>query len=387
MTDLYLPDLPPENWPGLPEPDFFERDPAALEARMIARYEALTGKQLYPGQPERLMINLMAYQLSLHRVRSEIAARQNLLRYATGVVLDLKGEGLDTARLQEASARATVRFEIAEELAFPVAIPAATRIATADHSFVFATEIEITIPAGETMAETVSICQTPGTAANGLVSGQISTLVDPVPYITAAVNVSISNGGADTEADIRYRDRIRTAPRRFSTAGPGAAYKWHVLAASQVIIDAIILGPEDGLEPGQVEIYPLTADGLPSDEILALVDTWVAKDRQLRPDTDQVTVRTPVEISFDVTASIRVYRDADVNTVLKAVQANLAAITAEWRQRLGADIVRSQLIAAAHTDGVYDIELTAPAADRVLASNEWANGGAITVTLDSQVDG
>ena len=39
---------------SLPEPSFIDRDPAAITAEMVAQYEALTKKTLYPAQVERL---------------------------------------------------------------------------------------------------------------------------------------------------------------------------------------------------------------------------------------------------------------------------------------------------------------------------------------------
>lgn len=43
---------------ALTEPDFIERDADKITAEMIAKYEADTGKTLYPAQAERLLIDL-----------------------------------------------------------------------------------------------------------------------------------------------------------------------------------------------------------------------------------------------------------------------------------------------------------------------------------------
>ena len=54
---------------ALTEPDFIERDADKITAEMIAKYEADTGKTLYPAQAERLLIDLWAYREMLVRVR------------------------------------------------------------------------------------------------------------------------------------------------------------------------------------------------------------------------------------------------------------------------------------------------------------------------------
>ena len=385
--DLYLPDLPPDAWPTLDPPDFFSRDPHIIEERLIKRYQEISGKTLYPAQPERLMINIMAYELALLRIEAEGAARGNLLRYAHGSRLDMIGERLDTQRLTPASARTRIRFTLADQLAFPVAIPAGSRVATADQLYSFATENKALIEAGSSYIDVIAVAEQPGADANGLVAGQIATLIDAIPYIATVSNTTQSNSGADREDDARYRIRIRTAPRRFSTAGPGSAYAWHVLSASQTITDVAVRGPEDGLQPGQVEIHPLTKTGAPSLELKALVTATIKANGKIRPLTDQVTVRDPVRVAFTIAATITPYATEDANAVLKAVHTALTDYGKDQRRQLGADIVRSQMIMAAQVPGLYDITLTEPISDKVLARHAWADCTRITLTLAQPVEG
>ena len=53
---------------SLPEPSFVERDAAAVTAEMVAMFEAMTGRTLYPAQPERVEIDLVAYREMLVRI-------------------------------------------------------------------------------------------------------------------------------------------------------------------------------------------------------------------------------------------------------------------------------------------------------------------------------
>jgi phage-related baseplate assembly protein len=83
----------------LPEPEFVTRDPAAVTREMVAQYEALAGKSLYPAQLERLLIDVMSYRESLMREAIQDAAKLNLVRYSRGVMLDMLGENVGVARL------------------------------------------------------------------------------------------------------------------------------------------------------------------------------------------------------------------------------------------------------------------------------------------------
>ncbi len=67
---------------ALTEPDFIERDADKITAEMIAKYEADTGKTLYPAQAERLLIDLWAYREMLVRVAVQEEQSASLYRLA-----------------------------------------------------------------------------------------------------------------------------------------------------------------------------------------------------------------------------------------------------------------------------------------------------------------
>lgn len=83
----------------LPEPDFIARDPAAITAEIIAQYEQLSGKTLYPAQVERLLIDLLAYRETLIRIGIQEAAKQNLVAFAHAPMLDYLGQLVGVTRL------------------------------------------------------------------------------------------------------------------------------------------------------------------------------------------------------------------------------------------------------------------------------------------------
>lgn len=117
---------------ALTEPDFIERDADKITAEMIAKYEADTGKTLYPAQAERLLIDLWAYREMLVRVAVQEAAKQNLVAFSREPMIDYLGELVDVYRLAAQPATTTLQFSVDEALAIDVLIPAGTRVSASD---------------------------------------------------------------------------------------------------------------------------------------------------------------------------------------------------------------------------------------------------------------
>ena len=122
---------------GLADPQFVERDPQKIVEEMIAQYETVTGRTLYPAQVERLVIDLVAYRESMTREAIQDAGKQNLVSFARAPFLDYLGELLGIRRLPGSSARTLLRFTFAAPLATSLVIPAGTRAQDSGGAFVF----------------------------------------------------------------------------------------------------------------------------------------------------------------------------------------------------------------------------------------------------------
>lgn len=97
-------------------PKIVPDDPAAIAAELKAAYEAATGRTVYPGQAEQLLIDLCAYRESLCRAAINEAARQNLVAFARAPMLDYLGELVGVARLPgEDDERLRERIRLAPE--------------------------------------------------------------------------------------------------------------------------------------------------------------------------------------------------------------------------------------------------------------------------------
>lgn len=84
----------------LPRPVFVANDAQARVAELVARYEAATGKMVYPAQPERLLIDNVAYADANLRAAVQYAGEQNLLAYAEGAALEHLAALFAVARLE-----------------------------------------------------------------------------------------------------------------------------------------------------------------------------------------------------------------------------------------------------------------------------------------------
>jgi phage-related baseplate assembly protein len=369
----------------LPDPEFFDRDVNTITAEYVDLYEKLTGKVLQPAQPERLFIDMIVYRETLLRIQGNEAAKQNLVHFAKGIMLDYLGELDKCPRLEAQPARTTLRFTLLAGQSFDVVVPAGTSRGSKDGKYFFATDALLTIPAGQLSGDVTATADVAGLAGNGYLAGEVNGEIDPVPYMASVANISITVGGADIEGDDHYRDRLLLKPESFSTAGPEGAYIFWAKSAHQDIIDVAALSPSDGV----VNIYPLMKTGLPAAEILTLVvNTLTAK--KVRPLTDHVFAIAPTQVQFAIVVAVTLYDWAgdDAEAARSNIEALLQDYTDQLRAGLGYDLVIDQIKGRIQNyRGVYKSNLTSPVADQVLASNEWLNCTGITVTIAGYANG
>jgi phage-related baseplate assembly protein len=372
----------------LPEPDFIERDPEAITAELVAKYESMTGKTLYPAQVERLMINLIAYAKTMTHIGIQEAGKQNLVRFARPPMLDYLGELTNVLRLSSASAKTVLRFSIVASLAVDVTIPAGTVVDSSDGKVSFVTDAAVTLVAGLLFVEVAATCDTAGIAGNGWQAGQINVLVSDVGDVAVSVaNTTVSAGGIDDESDERYRSRLMEGPESFSVAGPRGAYRFHAMSAHQSIIDVGVIGPTltNLVPPGEVWVYPLVSGGAPDADILSRVEAMLSME-DVRPLCDGVQVLVPTAADYVIHASLTLYSSADANLTLEAASAAAQAFADDRAAGLGRDVVPSQVIKALSVAGVYDVALTGLNL-LTLDDGQWARCTNINITVAEVVYG
>ncbi|WP_432719832.1 baseplate J/gp47 family protein [Jeongeupia wiesaeckerbachi] len=367
---------------ALTEPDFIQRDPQLITAEIIADYERMTGKTLYPAQVDRLLIDVIAYRETLVRVGIQEAAKQNLVAFARAPMLDYLGELVGVTRLPAQAARATFRFQLMTARSTALLIPAGTQVETSDGVVTFATEADVVLAAGQLFIDVVGVCDAPGVAGNGWQIGKISSLVDDLGDDDVTVgNISVPSSGVEEELNDRLRERIKLAPEAFSTAGSKLAYLFHAKSAHQSIKDVAVRGPKlakiDGqivslndVPPGEVRLYPLLDGGLPDQTMLALVEATCSAER-VRPLCDFVQALPPIKVEYQIVADVTLQAGADQAVVLAQVRSAAEAYAADRAAGLGRDVVPQQIIAKLQLPGVYSAPVSSPAL-LVLDEHEWA---------------
>lgn len=388
-----------------PEPNFIDRDPEKITADLVARYEYLSGKTLYPAQVERLLIDLIAYAKTMTHIGMNEAGKQNLVRFSSTPILGYLGEQINVLKLSAGNAKTMLRFTLPASSLVDLAIPAGTLVDGSDGKVTFATDAAVTLPVGSLTVDCAATCVDAGIVGNDWLPGQINTVTSDIGNVTIAVaNITKSAGGTEDESDDRYRMRIMEGPEAFSVAGPRGAYRWHAMSAHSSIIDVGIIGPEmakvngqfvstNGVPPGEVRIYPLVDSGVPDANILSLVDARLNFET-VRPlcDFPQVLPIEPVDYTIDAglvlfDTSTATAGALDASETVKAARKAAQAHADYLRRGVGRDVVVKAFETCMKVDGIYDLAIPSLPANLVLGDHQFARCVAINVTVTGVVRG
>lgn len=223
------------------EINFVEVDAKKISDTVLEELENGVNEPLYPGDERRIFGEALTQLIVTVYNTVNAACRQRLLRYARGAVLDALGENRDTHRQTPTPADTVLRFGVNEPMASNIIIPAGLRV-TGDFVRYFLTDSTVVLPAGESFVEVTATAENGGTEYNDIAPGELSNIVDvsEVPLIDYVTNTEATKGGGDMEGDEPYRERIREAENRLSTAGPAKAYKYWALSANPLVSDAVV---------------------------------------------------------------------------------------------------------------------------------------------------
>lgn len=324
-------------------------------------YRELTGKEPELGEADPINLIIKAFCLIEYQTMQYIEAkgRAELLPTSTGDALDNLAALVGIQRKSPTKATATVRFTLSEARNEVVAIPLGTRVKTQDGKY-FNTLAYGEIPKGELFADVTVRAQESGTGSSGLLIGAINILVDPIPYIASAVNITESTGGLDTESDEDLTRRVYLAPGVYSSAGPRDAYEYYARAWRSDVADVQLDSPQ----PYMVDVYFVIEDGeelrLPNETELAGMQEYLSAET-IRPLCDLVSCNAPTEIPYSIEATYWIAESDQKST--GNIQSRIAAAVEEfqaWQRKLGRDINPTELIAKLREAGAKRVKLTAP---------------------------
>ena len=371
---------------------------------MVADFEAFmlqaTGSKVSLGRASvhRMILYSAAAQIYQAMQYVDRAGKQSLLKYSYSEFLDnlalLKGVTREPAK----AATTTIRFTASATRTLATPIPAGTRVSSSG-SIYFSTMEYAEIPAGSLTVDVLAECTATGNAGNGLAPGEVSTIVDPVPYIISAVNQNTTEGGADVENDESLAERVYLAPGAYSTAGPEDGYLYHAKKYNAAIGDVVATSDH---EAGQVDIVFIMADGskpgaamisgqpgYDPGQLTAMISGLQAylSGKTIRPMTDKLTVKAPEEVTYSINLTYYINRSDSARAV--AIQAAVAQAVEEyktWQRTIGRDVNPSQLAAMVMEAGAKRVTVTAPTFAAVAATKVAALTGSATVTYGGLED-
>lgn len=350
---------------NLPDVSFI--DGATVEdirREMVADYEAFmseaTGKPMTLDRASPHRMELYAATAQIYQAMQYIdrAGKRNLLKYSYSDFLDHLAAFKGLTREPAAAAATTLRFILSAVRPAATGIPAGTRAAVPDWSVYFETTKYMEIPAGAMAVDVPASCTETGAAGNGLPTGKLSVLVDPIPYMASVSNITVTAGGAEVESDEHLAERIYLFPGSYSTAGPEANYQYHAKKFNVNVGDVVVVSEQAA---GTVDIYFLMIDGTkPPEEMIAGMQDYL-RDNNIRPMTDLVRVAAPEEIEYSIDISYYINRSDGERavTIQEAVTAAVANYTA-WQRAIGRDINPDKLRELVMAAGAKRVEVTAP---------------------------
>jgi phage-related baseplate assembly protein len=290
----------------VPDIDFCVKDASTIEAQVISQYEQYfylitqLNKTLGRGDPVRLFLLSIIYQLVVQRSVCDSTGKENLLKYSHGANLDNLGARwgpIRGSRLPAQKALTTLRFTLANILTSDSMIPSGT-LAQTSNRIQYQTTRDGMIVAGSASIDLPAQAVEAGSESNGLVPGQINQLVSwNSPFLVNVTNTTTSSGGANTEEDDHFRARIWMAAESLSTAGPKEGYQYWAASANPDIMDVSVWSAPE--VAGQVYVYPLMTGGrLPTADECSEVYGICNADR-IRPLTDQLFVQPPAPATYN----------------------------------------------------------------------------------------
>ena len=277
------------------ELEFISTDSAQIHDTIITELETGVAEPLYPGDERRIFGEAMVPLFVALYSSVNDACRQKMLRYAREEVLDAIGENRGLTRSEPEAAKTTLRFHLTEAVGTNITIPEGTRV-TSDFERYFATDRTVILVAGQTHVDVTATAAEGGVDYNDIPAGAINIIVDLLNFIDSVENLTTTAGGTNAESDEAFRERIRNATNKITTAGPTASYKYWAMQADPSVADAIVESPE----ACQIVITPILYDGgIPDQTILDKVLASCNAD-DVRPLTDKVSVKAPQTEEYDI---------------------------------------------------------------------------------------
>lgn len=334
-----------------------------LESEMLQWFlekrAEVTGETITLGEADdrRLLLKAAAYYLYQGYEMVDNAGKMNMYKYATGDFLENLGAAKQISRLEAAGATTTLRFSLNAARDSATGIPAGSRVTAGDGVY-FATNEYVEIPSGALYVDVRATCTTTGVNGNNYAIGEISHMVDIVPFIDEVTNITAPEGGREIEGDDELRQRMYLAPDGYTDAGSKGGYEYFTREFDPAISDVKAVSPS----PRVVEIRVLLEDGaIPGAEFLSALAEYM-EEQDIRKLTDQLSVLAPTTVSYDLQFTYWI-NESDRSRA-ETIQANVEAAYQDYivwqRSKIGVDINPDELVQRVKAAGAKRVSIVSP---------------------------
>lgn len=335
-----------------------------IQKKLVSEYEnsitAITGNKYVLPQADkfRIIINSIALILYQNLQFIDRAGKQNTLKYAYGEYLDNKAAEKGVVRKTAKAATVNAKFSLEAARSSSTLIPKGTRVSN-DSDIYFETQNSEEIAAGNTDTVISCVCTEAGTLGNNIQIGEITTLVDPVAYISEVVNTTISTGGTDKEDDDSLRERVFLAPSSYTTTGSADAYIYHCKLFSNDIADVIATSD---VGSAVVNIIVLLKNGvIPEEKLITQLQEYLNGD-SIKTLTDKVVVTAPSVKKYDINLTYYINKSERSKALLikKNVEKAIDEYILWQNSKIGRDINPDKLIEKIIAAGAKRVAVSSP---------------------------
>lgn len=347
---------------------FLDYDAQTIHDEIIGYLQAGAGEVLPEGDERRTFGEAMTAYFLAVKADVDDVAKQKMLKYARGEVLDALGEMYGCERIVAVAATCTLRFEIAQAVSYDLVVPSGTVASTPDGR-AFVTDAAATIEAGTTRADVSATADDVGSEYNGYVAGSVTVIRSALAFSATVENTDVTAGGTDGEPDDdegneSFRQRILLAQNAVNTAGTKSSYMAFAMAADANVASVQV---PDLDEAYTVYIYVVKAGGelFSSDEIAVIQAACDADD--VRPLGDLVEVRNATRDTYAINVSYTCAA-ADESAIVAAIEGEGGAVDAylEWQdETIARDVQPQKLMALMFAAGAETVTVAAPTATAV----------------------
>ncbi|MCD8024758.1 MAG: baseplate J/gp47 family protein [Candidatus Gastranaerophilales bacterium] len=306
-------------------PTFIDIDSAADIEDLAELYQEKTDSKLYPAQDAKALIQIMAYYGALIKNQFNEAAKLNLVQYSSYPILDFLGGYKGVERLEDEDDDSyRERILLAPE-SYSVAGPALAYeyfCKSADSSIV---DVKCEVP-DDTITVDIN-----GTAAE------------------------LSEISADDDTTYAASNDLAEITASYQTGTVQITLN-EALAAGSVITVTVP-------RPYKTNIYVLTESGEADNEIIEAVENILSDD--VIPLCDYPVVQSAEIVEFEISGTIYITKDADLETVESEVNEALNTYLETLKGSLKKAVVLNQIIATVveKIEGVHDFKLDSPTAE------------------------